>query len=237
MGPQRAPISPPAILQPTDGRKVGNFGTALQARTGNGSLLLTSGAGLVAEGRRGVKGVSPSVGRTGLPRRESGRLQEKEMKAVPVRFSAPKKAKARTARSGACGREAHRRPGREPERARPAGSAPGPGHGGRRLRCAQRARPGRLGSGNPRTLRGERAPSLGHPRRAAELRASPAVGAASRLRPEGHRLPTPGARHHVLSGLPGILQTPAFTLAPRPTPLPPPRTRAGQRGSTEPVES
>lgn len=95
--------------------------------------------------------------------------------------------------SGACGSEAHRWPGREPDRARRAGSAPGPGQGRRQLRCAQRASPERLGGGSPLTLRGERAPSLGQPRRAAELRSSPAVGAASRLRSEGQRLPTPGA--------------------------------------------
>lgn len=217
--------------RPRMGEKLGTSGP--RSRRALGMIRLTSGAGVVAEGRRDVKGVNSSVRRTGLPRRESGRLEEKEMKAVYVRCSASKKQKRAWHRLGhVAARRTADRGGNLAAR-----SAPGPGQGGRPLHCARRALPGRLGGGSPQTLRGGRAPSLGQPRCAAELGSSPAAGSASRLRPEGQRLPTPGAAPPRPVRTPSL--SPNLSIHPRPAPnsAPTAGTPAGQRESSEPVES
>lgn len=147
------------------------------------------------------------------------------------------KAKARKARAGAWqrGGEALRWP-RRGTWPRPSGSAPRPRQEGRPRLCAQSARPGRLGAGrgweSPDS--GGRAGALPGPQRRC-ARVFPAAGAASRLRPEGPRLPTPGAPRP--AGTPRRYPTPRHS--------PPPRAklgsrsphRAGQRRSAEPVES
>lgn len=79
----------------------------------------------------------------------------------------------------------------------------------------------RAGSGWEFPDSGGRAPSLGQMRRAAALRSSPAAGAASRLRPESPRLPTPRGPHV----LPDPWRSTRTHLLPPPTRLPQSRPR------------
>lgn len=72
---------------PKAGREVGNFGTALQARTGSDSLLSTSGSGVTAAGRRDLRGVDPDLPRSGVREfpeesRDSGTRKEGNRRSV-----------------------------------------------------------------------------------------------------------------------------------------------------------
>lgn len=163
------------------------------------------------------------VGATGRERREGGIRSVERLQ----------KAKARRASAGAW------RPRGAPLAGagtwpRPAGSEPGPGPGGRRLRGAQRTRPRRLGGGSPQTRRGGWAPSRGQTRRAAELQSSPARA----LRPGcGRRAGVCLLQGHPPHLLPGPQIHPEFTPLPALKSASATRTRAGPRGSTEPEES
>lgn len=217
--------------RPRRGEKLGTSGP--RSRRALGRIRLTSGAGVVAEGRRDVEGVSSSVRRTRLPRREPGRREEKDLKAVHVRRSASKKQKRARHRAGrvAARRTADR--GGNPA----ARSAPGPGQGGRPLHCAQRALPGRLGGGSPQTPRGERAPSRGQPRGAAELGSSPSRGLCVPTAAGGPAPAYAGAAPPRPVRTPRL--SPHLSVHPRPAPnsAATAGTPAAPRESSEPAES
>lgn len=98
-------------------REVGNFRAALRARTASDSLLLTSGAGVAAQGRRDVQGVNPNVGAQDFSEKSRSDGKRKDMKGVYVPFSASKKQKRAWHQLGLGACEALRWPGRGPGRA------------------------------------------------------------------------------------------------------------------------